>query len=187
MKHSQLVERAAKWLRNSRHCHTVMTEVSSAGCPVIPDAIGWTVYGDSISVECKTTMLDFRGDSQKRIHLGNQMFYMCPPKLIHPSQVKEPFGLLYAHRTIVRKVKEAEPRPTFLQEELALVLAELRRIAEGWRKQGDSVGICHAVPHSEFEVMVLKKRIETALSTGRWEEWGERALRVASILEGEEG
>lgn len=94
MTHSELVERAAKWLKNSAvyptettqytidsegfpvdgqtvmkprkvKCYPVLAEIGTATAET-PDAIGWFISGSfSILIECKTTVFDFYADKQK--------------------------------------------------------------------------------------------------------------------------
>ena len=64
MTHDQLVVRAAHWLRNTRSCSVVLSEVASRNGGEEPDAIGWT-RGECIVIECKVTESDLRADRQK--------------------------------------------------------------------------------------------------------------------------
>jgi hypothetical protein len=45
---------------------------------------------------------------------------------------------------VVRVVKPAALAETDMMNELAIILAETRRVASGWRKHGATVGLFHA-------------------------------------------
>jgi len=63
--HKELVQRASKWLQNSASCPVVLYE--ARGAYEIPDAIGWKAHGNqSIVIECKTSISDFKKDQEKR-------------------------------------------------------------------------------------------------------------------------
>ena len=51
MTHDELVQRAADWLRKTKKCSVVLTELMG-GSSEMPDAIGWYV-GYSILVEAR--------------------------------------------------------------------------------------------------------------------------------------
>jgi hypothetical protein len=68
MTHSELCDRALRWLRGTRHCQPVFNNVAS--CSEIPDAIGWSSsykHRGSTVVECKSSRSDFYADKKKRI------------------------------------------------------------------------------------------------------------------------
>lgn len=127
MNHAELVERAERWLRNTRGCAVVLTEFTAHHSEE-PDALGWRDRGFlSILVECKASRADFRADQQKpsrRRHsgpnaaailagfrLGKERWYMTPPGLVRPEEVPEGWGLLEAGETRVRTVVKAEKSP----------------------------------------------------------------------------
>ena len=115
--HAALVERAARWLRNScvvacdRYpirldrfsCGVVLTECPG-GNGEIPDAIGFA-YGARISVmiECKVSRSDFFADINKKFHrtgnrakygLGRYRYFMSPQGVLRFDDMPERFGLL---------------------------------------------------------------------------------------------
>ena len=112
MTHAELVERAARWLRNTVRCGVVSTENYNVGAS-IPDAIGWT-SGESYLVECKASRGDFKRDLKKfhRRHpeygMGNVRYYLTPPGLLLPDEVPEHWGLLEARPTQVRIIRHAD-------------------------------------------------------------------------------
>lgn len=134
--HTDLVQRAARWLRNSKRCTVVMTET---GCWLtrIPDAIGWDWKGNSIAVECKVSVADFKRDGLKRNPMvGRRFYYMTPPGLLARHDVGAGNGLLEVHGRQVRVVKEATRREGYSASvEVPLLVAEMRRFAvvEGGR------------------------------------------------------
>lgn len=129
-KHSDLVERAARWLRNSAtynndyggreyvqrtKCSVVLTELV---CTIseVPDAIGWINGGlSSIMIECKTSRSDFLADKKKvfRLHphmgVGNFRYYLCEPGIIKVDSLPEKWGLLNVHGRQVRIERVAKP------------------------------------------------------------------------------
>lgn len=64
MKHNQLIELGKNWLLSAKGCNPVFTEKGSAKSGEMPDVIGWNSQ-ESIVVECKTSLYDFRADSKK--------------------------------------------------------------------------------------------------------------------------
>lgn len=110
--HKELVQSASKWLRNSKKCPVVLYEMQAGG--EIPDAIGWKDGGrNSILVECKTSIGDFKRDMKKSFRVDNQgvgtyKFYFTPPNLISPSDLPDKWGLVECHHWQVKKIKDAE-------------------------------------------------------------------------------
>ena len=109
MKHAELVEIAAKWLK-SYGCYVVLKELVTWARET-PDAIGWN-SDLSILIECKTSRSDFFRDSEKHFRehpekgMGIVRFYMCKEGLIKPDEVPEKWGLLWV--TKKGKVKRAK-------------------------------------------------------------------------------
>lgn len=111
--HGALVGRAVKWLRNSKKCGVVFKEPHSWSITgEIPDAIGWA-GGNSILVECKTNKRDYFADKQKTFRrlaetgMGVHRYYMTPPRLVMPEEIKNNWGLLWVYEKQVRTVKPA--------------------------------------------------------------------------------
>jgi hypothetical protein len=117
MTHSELCQRAVRWLRNTKRCNPVFS--GNASCTEIPDAIGWSAYG-SIVVECKTTILDFLADGEKYVrytrpswhssikgngrkrqleeagydkhtipNMGDYRFFLCEPGVIEKAHMEK--------------------------------------------------------------------------------------------------
>jgi len=113
MTHSELVERAARWLMNSRRCGIVVTEMCAPRVKDIPDALGWVSPTGLIVVECKTSISDYYADSRKEINrqrpFGIERWYLCEKEVLEPERIRDGWGLLWAYPTMLRKVK---PAPT---------------------------------------------------------------------------
>ena len=136
MTHSELVARAAKWLRGSARCQVVLTErlamshVNEHGAEM-PDAIGWA-YHDSFCVECKTSMSDLMADRRKRFRAcggsGDRRYYMCEKGVLDPSRIPYGWGLLVVCGKIVRLAKRPDRRGACaigLRRERYLLTAEI--------------------------------------------------------------
>jgi hypothetical protein len=95
MTHDELVQRAARWLKNTQRCGVVLTEFVSYS-PETPDAIGWKNGGLwSYLVECKTSLGDFYADAKKPgrslrrlAGLGRERYYMTPKGLLDVERVR---------------------------------------------------------------------------------------------------
>lgn len=117
MKHSDLVKRAASWLRNTANCGVVLSELAThAGQE--PDAIGFRTEG-SFLIECKTSRSDFRRDQKKDwmraedLSVGTWRYYMTPPGLLKPSELPAKWGLLEVHGRSVRLITGRTPPPIY--------------------------------------------------------------------------
>jgi len=103
MTHTELVGRAAKWLKNFIHCRVVLVEMDAlTSSGERPDAIGW-VFNQSILIECKANRSDYYADRKKRSRyngypaLGAWRFYLTPPGLLKPEEILDGWGLYEAH------------------------------------------------------------------------------------------
>jgi len=130
MTHDDLVQRAAKWLKRD-HCIVVteLTDYESA------DAIGYRANGLSTLIECKTSVSDFRADSNKSFRtdveagMGYTRYYLTPKGLLNPFLIPKQWGLLECWGSKVHKIKE----PTFFtkynrKREMSQLISILRRI-----------------------------------------------------------
>jgi hypothetical protein len=113
--HKEIVERARKWLTNTKGCLVVLVEWSG-GPRETPDAIGFKNSGrKSILVECKATYSDFEADGSKYFRkipgrgLGEERYYMAPPGIIPIDEVPANWGLLEVHEDKIRVIKKAKP------------------------------------------------------------------------------
>lgn len=134
MTHTELVNRAANWLRGQK-CQCVLSGPNRWNVPEIPDAIGWR-YGVSMMVECKSLYADFRADARKpwrtgqQAALGTVRYYMAPKDLaekIH-DMIPPKWGLLVALPRTVKVVV----RPEVWPHEMINYRGELHILAGGY-------------------------------------------------------
>jgi len=110
--HKELVQRAAKWLTNTRKCPLVVTEFATSGIIETPDALGWKNARHTILIECKTSRADFARDGDKvfrriwELGLGQTRYYLTPPNLITVEDLPPGWGLLYCHEKRIQIVHE---------------------------------------------------------------------------------
>jgi hypothetical protein len=135
MTHSQLVERAVRWLRSYR-CGVVLSEQACVSGEM-PDAIGWKRANHSVLVECKVTRADFLADRGKPCRrkpeqgVGSERFYLTPPALLRFEELPTGWGLLEFRRG---RIEVAQPSAKNLRTaaglryEMNLLLASLRRV-----------------------------------------------------------
>ncbi|KKN39418.1 hypothetical protein LCGC14_0743720 [marine sediment metagenome] len=145
-RHDELVHRAARWLKGTCGCSTVVTELraftASGECP---DAVGWR-SNYSILVECKASRSDFLADRKKKFRsspergIGTYRFYLCPPGIIQTDDLPESWGLLYADEGRISRI--AGPKGNswghgensqYIQQrnadaEIAMLVSALRRL-----------------------------------------------------------
>ena len=94
LSHRQLVERARNWLLGSERVRVVVSEWN-ASTMEHPDAIGWHTGGQSVVIECKASLSDFRADKKKpfRVHesmgMGNKRYFLAPKGLIPVEELPE--------------------------------------------------------------------------------------------------
>lgn len=132
MTHSDLVQRAVRWLRKPMGCGVVLAERHSFAVET-PDAIGWK-YGVSHLVECKVSRADFRADASKRWRqqpdagMGGYRWYVAPVGLLVADEVPAPFGFVEATDRLMLVRRKAERLSNWsLQSEVHLLVSELRR------------------------------------------------------------
>jgi len=148
MTHAELVDRAARWLLNTRRCKLVIVGAQPWSCHEHPDAIGWLPLGESIVVECKVSLQDFRADHYKRWRMtttgaGFYRYYMTPSG-VQSSPTSDDDGLLEVRGRTVRVIREARPRQKRdWTAELSMLLAQVsngRRLIGANEAEGDDVG-----------------------------------------------
>lgn len=131
MKHSELVELAAQWLR--KKCPIVVTELATSGEE--PDAIGWHGH-NSILVECKTSREDFRADAGKPFRfsdesgIGIRRYFLALPGVIAIDCLPPKWGLLEVTTKGVRMIRESEVFEANQRQEIGILLSCLRRIGQ---------------------------------------------------------
>jgi len=140
MTHSEIVNRAERWLRNDLHCRVVLAELrSDTYLREIPDVIGW-VRGFSILIEVKTSRADFFADQIKSCRrrdlasLGDWRFYLTQDGLLNPNEIPEGWGLYEVRgRSVVFaagvKYRNAAVPPfeSCLKSEQAMLVSALAR------------------------------------------------------------
>ena len=151
MTHDELVKRAAEWLRKTKRCSVVLTELT-AGYPETPDAIGWyCLY--SILVEAKVSINDFRSDKKKffRIYpeqgMGCERYFIVPEEIadVVLAELPDGWGLLICkeNKIVVErgfKGYYASHEAHNMRSEVATLLSIIKRIA-GSREPFDGVNI----------------------------------------------
>ncbi len=135
MTHSQLVEKAVRWLRSYR-CGVVLSEQACVSGEM-PDAIGWKRANHSVLVECKVSRADFLADRCKPSRrkpeqgVGCERFYLTLPALLKAEELPSGWGLLELRRgRIVIAHASAKNLRTAagLRYVIYLLLACLRRV-----------------------------------------------------------
>lgn len=117
--HEDLLARAEKWLWGTNKSTIVLVQAPVRGA--IADALGFGPSSYVTQLECKVSRSDFLADQKKyhrlqpRWDVGSHRFYLTPPGLLKPSEIPERWGLLEAHKKIVRRVKDAQPWPEELR------------------------------------------------------------------------
>lgn len=135
-RHATLVDRAARWLRNTRKCGVVLTEWRN-GSAEHPDAIGWRNGGlVSVLVECKVSVADFRADLRKSSRRrgetsGRERWYLTRPGLIKPEWLPDEWGLIEAHPRRIATVVEAGLVDLHPRCEIQMLYSALWRVAHG--------------------------------------------------------
>lgn len=134
--HSQLVERAARYLRNNEKCHVVFTEMVMGYFDEIPDAIGFNLEGCTALIECKTNKADFRNDNKKHFRfnkgsgMGMRRYYMCPPGVIQPEDLPYQWGLIW----VTPKRCQVVVQPTIMENnvraEMGMLVSMAYRISK---------------------------------------------------------
>lgn len=135
--HDELVNRAVRYLKNTRRCGVVFHEFVT-GASEIPDAIGWRSGGThSILIECKASRSDWLADKKKHgrkvtqrgwAGLGYQRYYLVPPDLVTPEEMPPYWGLLVWYPSDkVWTAKESKHKEPHLYEEIRMLYSAVRR------------------------------------------------------------
>ena len=142
--HSDLVLRSLVYLRR-RRCVLYGTEVNATA--EIPDAIGWTCWGESIMIECKATRSDFLADAKKphrgpAAGMGRERLYLAPKGLIDPGELPAGWGLIEARGRSTICVARPQPR-------------------EAWDRHADSLAMLHLARRAcDYNPSSLHQKIE---------------------------
>jgi len=133
--HAQLVEIARQWLRKTKRCSVVVSEIASMGIES-PDALGW--YGLATHlVECKTSRSDFLADKKKifrnylELGLGDYRWFLTLPGVIH-NETELPLGFGWIEWDgKCRVIAKATYQPVKkVQYETSILLSLLKRIGQ---------------------------------------------------------
>ena len=112
--HADLVKLAERWLSGTRKCAIIATERRCWQRSESPDAIGWTPHGQSILVECKASLEDFRADLRKphreRVGMGVERWYLAADGVLSPESIPAGWGLITIRNGRVRRIVHAPPR-----------------------------------------------------------------------------
>ena len=133
MTHKQAVRRIGNWLKNTKQCPIVITELATANHET-PDAIAFHGNGNSILVECKISRADFLADRHKffREHpehgMGDVRCFATPPGIVKPEDDLEDWGLLEIHDRMIKVVREPEPQDANKRAEVKLLMSSIRRL-----------------------------------------------------------
>ena len=143
MTHDALVERAAKWLRGTMRCKPVFTEVRTILGGESPDAIGWQGNGESVLVECKTTLNDLYADGAKEFRqrpamgMGVLRYYLVPQRMGLPQHFNfDGWGLLRAGLRRIQRVRRSDHFTVSLQGEIQILRARYNALAAEWDDRG---------------------------------------------------
>lgn len=107
--HADLVQRAVRWLLNTKGCTIAFSEMSTGNLEY-PDAIGFQGR-TSIVVECKTSRADYLRDKHKAFRrlspmgMGQCRYYMVPEDMIDVGELPARWGLLYLCGRHVRLIQ----------------------------------------------------------------------------------
>lgn len=128
--HADLVEMAARWLRQKHSI--VATDIATGGWET-PDAIGWN-GGHSTLVEAKASRSDFLRDAHKpfrrnpALGMGVLRYYIAPPGLLTLADLPPKWGLLEpSGKGVARRVHAKSQEANHLAEVVVLTSC-LRRL-----------------------------------------------------------
>lgn len=139
MTHSELVDRAVRWLKKTRRCGVVFREHTADF--EHPDALGFKT-ASSILVECKVSRADFLADQKKRSRVrmaANQAnrpafecWYMAPTGLLRECDIPSGWGLVVADgprvRVVVNGTRQIDDRSAeAMRHEVYRLYCEVRR------------------------------------------------------------
>lgn len=182
--HAELVDAAAVWLRNSRKCRIVATEIVT-GASETPDAIGFTSR-ESIVIECKTSRTDFFRNGEKfheqsERSVGDERWFLTIAGLVQPGEVPDGWGLLEIHitdmvigsrsnksrghfiRRIVHPPRRERTAGSFVAERLMLISIAQRSLEALKQVRPLSLGLGDIVElssHSDLERKETKAEVQ---------------------------
>lgn len=136
MTHDELIRRAFTWLKNTKSCSIVASELVTGGLET-PDLIGWNGWVSTL-IEAKISLPDFRADRRKIFRtlagrgMGVRRYYIVPSDLVDVVLpiLPEGWGLLSC--TVRRKLVVERLSAVFqpnMQNEILYLSSIIRRIA----------------------------------------------------------
>lgn len=138
--HKDLVKKGAAWLRNSKNCTVVFSELSTINTET-PDCIGFhSSGGRSVLIECKASRSDFLADKKKSFRrnafmgMGDIRYFMAPTGMLKSEEIPEPWGLIEVRETSnhgvrAKVVKEAaNVEEVNKSAEVTMLVSVLRRL-----------------------------------------------------------
>lgn len=141
--HAVLVDFARRWLYGTRKCSVVATERNCRRAEEAPDAIGWRPDGESILVECKTSVADYLADQRKphraRAGMGRERWYLTTAGLLAGRDLPTGWGWLELRSGRVFRRVDAVDRGVVaevLAAEAPLLVALTRNVVNGWSGPG---------------------------------------------------
>ena len=145
MRHREMCELGAKWLKNHKsyvyRCNYVAVELVSL-CNEIPDVYGYKGDSRTILLEAKTSRADFLRDKKKIARqnegsgVGMYRYFLCPESMIKLDELPAGWGLLYIDAD--KRIKPVKQSDRFekrdYDKEMTLMYSIMRRLANGRRQ-----------------------------------------------------
>lgn len=136
MTHDELIKRAFSWLKTTKGCSIVASELVTGGMET-PDVIGWNGWVSTL-IEAKISVSDFRADRRKIFRtaagrgMGVHRYYIVLSNLVDVVLpiLPEGWGLLSCnvHRKLVVERMSATFQPN-MENEILYLSSIIRRIA----------------------------------------------------------
>ena len=142
--HEELVELGRAWLIKP---YAQCADYGHYGCAVIteitcntwggeqPDVLGFNLSrSQSILIECKASLSDFRADKKKifrenpEFGIGSQRWFLAPAGIIPIGELPEKWGLLELVGKKIKVVKNAELQIRNYDSEMTILLSTMRRL-----------------------------------------------------------
>lgn len=128
----------------------VLEDVHVTAVTEQPDVFAFTTWGNTLLVECKASMSDFRADAKKSFRrrpemgMGRERYYCFPEGLaIHEEDIPAGWGVMIVGDgkrgkpsvRIAKKPERMEQTPTALMYERTLLIAATKRAMQGWGRR----------------------------------------------------
>lgn len=130
---ADLIGFSVRWLKKTMRCSVVFSGLA-AESGERPDALGWT-SDQSFTIQCFSERRAFLADlclpwrMNPETGVGRQRYYLVPAGLVHSSEPKNGWGLLFAHADgRVEIITKAKPVENFrMDHEMNMLLVALCR------------------------------------------------------------